>query len=125
MSFIKNITAKKNIQVVSPSFRNNKKYPDISRYPCGQTVGYINLGEESFYIQIISITKIADQSEVLTLVPIIKWDNETTSRLKDKMKEYIIEIYYLDRPKSTTKYFSIEFNKEFQQNIVQLYLKKE
>lgn len=113
------------IQIIAPSFKNNDKYPDISRYPYGRTIGYLNCGDEAFYIQIIVTTKIVDGSEGLTILPIIQWDDVTVSRLKAKMEKSIVEIYYLDRPKYIAENISFKFNKGFQNNIIQLDLIEE
>ncbi len=115
----------KAIQIVSPYFKGDDKYPAINRYPCGRTIGYMNFGDETLYVQIISTTQLDNLSEGLTIIPIIKLDDETIARIKTQMAEAIIEVYYLDKPKSIAIYKSFDFNKGFQQHIMQITLSEE
>ena len=116
---------RKSIQIVSPSFKVNDKYPAINRYPCGRTIGYMNFGDETFYIQIISTTQLDNLNDGLTIIPIIKLDDETITRIKSQMAEAIIEVYYLDKPKSIAIYESFDFNEGSQQHIMQITLSEE
>jgi hypothetical protein len=112
----------KGIQIVAPTLGNDGKYPAIKRSPHGRTIGYINFGEETSYIQIIATTKLEDHSEWLTIVPINKWDDETISRIKEQMTKFIVEIYYLDKAIVIAEHVSFELDEGFQQNVMQINL---
>lgn len=73
------------IQIVSPSFNNDENIPAINRYPCGRTIGYMNV------------------------------DGDSVASIKSKLAKSVVEVYYLDKPKFVAKSISIGFNKENKQ----------
>ena len=112
----------KTIQIVSPSLKGGEKYPAINHYPYGRTIGYMNIGDETFYIQIICTSQFDGLSEGFSIIPIIELDDETITRIKSQMGKSIIEVYYLDKPKSIAIYESFDFNEGIKQHVMQISL---
>ena len=110
------------LQVIAPNFANNKEFPNITRYPSGRTIGYINVLDTSYYVQIISSTTLGDGRRNLTLVPIIAWSKETINMINEQISHIPIEVYYLAEPKALSVAAKIEFNVGFGSNVLNLSL---
>lgn len=108
------------IEVVCPTFRDGTQ-PDIRRYQQGRTIGYINIGDESHYVQVIQlVTSISEEQEELSLIPVVPWDDALASEVMKNTKNETIYVYYLDKPKAEYEAVNLCFNTAFQQNELRL-----
>lgn len=111
------------MQVVAPSFRENEKYPDISRYQAGRTIGYLNIGDHSFYVQIILTSSLDNNSEQLMIIPILDWSNEDLLLINSMIDESAIEVFYLDRNQTISSNAYTRFSNNFKKEILHIDLK--